>query len=349
MSLWNVQRFLLVFAFATLFDGLGPNLQIVTEARGGTVGDAGYDQDKHAAQGWGCDCCNDYCDRPYWTATADALLMHRTTAGSNPLFFDNATGGTALNAADLDFDFEAGVRLGLIWQRPCSWGLEVNYMTIDNWNSNVAVNSVGLAFTENFAGFDFFDVESFTAQYDSKFHSGEFNLRRQTGGALTWLAGFRMFELDEDMMISGSAAFGGFVDILHTDTANRLYGGQFGFDGDLICRKRIRINGVTKAGVYYNRAAQTSEDVNGTLVAPGSSLSDSKSTVSFLGEMGITGAYQLTTCLSLRAGYHLLYVSQVALAPHQTNNTNLNSGLVSTDTGGDLFAHGAVLGLELVR
>ena len=347
MSVWNVQRFVLIFALATLLVGFGGSVEIVTAARAGTIGDAGGDQDKYLVQSRGCDCCNDYGDCAFWSATADALFMHRTTAGSNPLFLDNATGGTALNATDLDFDFEAGVRLGLIWQRPCSWGLDVHYMTIDNWHSSVAVDSVGFAFTENFAGFDFFDIERYMAQYDARFHSGEVNLRRQTGGGLTWLAGFRMFELDEEMMISGSAAFGGFVDILHTDTSNRLYGGQFGFDADLFCRERIRIHGVGKVGAYYNRAAQTSEDVNGTLVAPGYSLGDSKGTTSFLGELNFAGTYQLTSCLSLRAGYHLLYVSQVALAPHQTNNTNFNSGLISVDTGGDLFAHGAVVGLEL--
>jgi len=53
---------------------------------------------------------------------------------------------------------------------------------------------------------------------------------------------------------------------------------------------------------------------------------------SFLGEVGITGNYQLTSWLAFRTGYDLLWLAEVALAPHQTNNTDLGNGLISVDT-----------------
>ena len=99
----------------------------------------------------------------------------------------------------------------------------------------------------------------------------------------------------------------------------------------------------------FQHSSQTSTDVNGTLVAPGFSLSDKRSGAAFLGEVGVTGTYQLTSCLALRAGYNLLWAAEVALAPHQTNNTHLRAREVSVDAGGDLFAHGAIIGLELMR
>jgi hypothetical protein len=345
----NVRHIILVLRFVMPLGGLAHGDETFSTACISMVEEV--DDAVKTQHATDCDC--DYwredggCAR--WTATAEALFVHRTTAGSNPLFLENATGDTALDASDLSFDYEAGVRLGLTRQRPCRWGLEVNYLSIDNWNSTVAVDSLGFAFTENFSGFSYSDIERFTAQYDAKFYSGEVNVRRQITDNVTGLAGYRMFELDEDLMISGTAPFGFFTDILHTDTVNHLYGGQVGVDAHLFSLERARISSVAKAGVYYNWAAQTSTDVNGSLVDPGFSLSDSRGTAAFLGELGIQGVYQVTNCLALRAGYNLLYVSQVALAPHQTNNTDLATGVVSVDTGGHLFAHGVVAGVELVR
>ena len=286
-----------------------------------------------------------------WTATADAVLLHRTTAASNPLFVVSATGETALDAADLEFDFEPGVRLGLMRHALLGcWGLEVNYLGIDNWSSETAVDTqIVDAFTENFAGFDFGDIADYYARYDSRLYSGEVNLRRELGEPITFLAGFRMLELNEDLGISGTTSNGFFTDILHASTDNRLYGGQLGLDADLLCRGRLRVDGLLRAGVFYNRASQTSVDVNGTLVGPGFSLSDDRSAASFLGELGITGNYQLTSWLAFRTGYDLLWLAEVALAPHQTNNTDLGTGEISVDTGGDVLAHGGFIGLELVH
>ena len=66
---------------------------------------------------------------------------------------------------------------------------------------------------------------------------------------------------------AGAAPFNG-TDAFTTTTGNELYGGQLGCDLMLWNRgQRIRVNGIGKAGVFFNQAFQRS-NVTTTAVAP---------------------------------------------------------------------------------
>jgi hypothetical protein len=67
--------------------------------------------------------------------------------------------------------------------------------------------------------------------------------------------------------------------------------------------------------------------------------------VAFVGEIGITGAYQMTPHIALRGGYQLLWIQGVAIATEQVGATTLLTRS-SIDTGGGEFFHRALAGLE---
>jgi hypothetical protein len=65
--------------------------------------------------------------------------------------------------------------------------------------------------------------------------------------------------------------------------------------------------------------------------------------ISFIGETRLIARWHLRPNMSLRAGYELMYVTSVALAPHQVN---FIPGFTKLATSGDPFYHGASFGLE---
>jgi hypothetical protein len=65
-----------------------------------------------------------------------------------------------------------------------------------------------------------------------------------------------------------------------------------------------------------------------------------------VGELGLSGTYQLTRVLTVRGGYNLMWIAGVALAPDQLDFTDLPSSGTALDRGGGIFLHGANVGLE---
>jgi len=66
----------------------------------------------------------------------------------------------------------------------------------------------------------------------------------------------------------------------------------------------------------------------------------------FVGELNLTGIYQLNQTWGLRAGYNLMWIEGVALAPAQTDFTLTSTSGTGLNRGGGLFLHGINLGLE---
>ncbi len=63
----------------------------------------------------------------------------------------------------------------------------------------------------------------------------------------------------------------------------------------------------------------------------------------FLAELGLTGTYQLRPNLYFRAGYDLMFLSAVALAPE---NMDLDSGFGAINVNGSVLLHGGSIGFE---
>ena len=173
------------------------------------------------------------------------------------------------------------------------------------------------------------------SQYDSRIHSTEINFRRQATGRITWLAGFRWIELHEQLDLAQDVGI--FVLSESVNVDNHMYGGQVGADIDLLCGcGPWSLDAVLKAGVFADVAdADRSIAINGgTIFAD--RIDDTEA--AFVGEIGITAAYDLNDCWALVGGYQLLWVNGAALASEQIEpEINLS---------GDIFYHGALVGLE---
>jgi len=276
-----------------------------------------------------CDCGS------LWTVRAGAVFFRREGGDVTPI----AVGTPSYSTADLDFGYQAGPAVSFIrhsFLNTC-WDLEVNYfgvysdasattLDVDSLNSTPPINIVG--------------VVPATTTYDSDLHSTEINLRRRWNDWLTVLGGFRWIELSDDLNTdigAGAAAFG-------VDVNNHLYGAQIGVDACLLQRGAFHLEGFAKVGIFGNSAdvAATTAGVGGAL--PLVSLSSSETV--FVGDLALTGVYDLSDRWSLRGGYQLLWLDGVAFAPEQLDNVDIATGVGAVDTSTTAFYHGFTAGAE---
>ncbi|MEO8497134.1 MAG: hypothetical protein ABI614_18840 [Planctomycetota bacterium] len=278
-----------------------------------------------------------------WTVTADALFLDRRDPTLAVVMFNQADTDQNLNAADFDFGIGTGFDISAVRQLDACNGVEVRYFRLGSLDSNVSVtttpgdplqvNTVRPLITET--------GTSIEASYESGLDDFELTGRRQVSDWLMLLAGFRYLELDERFQatLPGAATPFNYV----AASRNRLYGAQLGGQALLWhgCDS-LSIEAVTKAGIYGNHAAQDSVFNTSLVSLPASGV---KSSVAFIGELGLSADYRLTDRLSVRGGYQLLWVAGVALATDQLEVSDFISAS-GIEASGDTLYHGAFVGLE---
>lgn len=283
------------------------------------------------------------CLNTTWFATADALLLHRSSPSDSLLAFNTADPAQNLNASDFDFGVHTGVDVSLLRQFACDRSLEVRYFGVDYWRDTVgATTTPGDLFQINTA-VPIFTLagSSIDANYTSSLHNFEVNVRQQIDDRWTLLAGFRYAELDEGLsatLVGAAVPFN-----YDTTTRNRMYGFQVGGEGRLWHHHNFSLDAIGKAGVFGNAAAQDSVVRTGVVTLP---VNGSSAHTAFIGEVGAIGAFQLTEHLALRGGYRLLWIDGVALASDQVTVSDFASG-TGFSSSGSVFYHGAFAGIEL--
>ena len=143
-------------------------------------------------------------------------------------------------------------------------------------------------------------------------------------------------------------------DIFATNTYNNLFGGQIGLDTLLWQHsKHFRLEGLMKAGAYYNAASQTSyyqQNLGGApFYANGVNVGMSPATASFVGELGLTGVIPICCNVDLRIGYFGLWLTSLAQPTNQLAGQTLVEGATtngSLATNGNVVLQGLSLGLE---
>ena len=65
-----------------------------------------------------------------------------------------------------------------------------------------------------------------------------------------------------------------------------------------------------------------------------------------MGEINLTGIYQFTDVWGFRAGYNMLWIEGVALAPDQLDFTNTPTSGRALVASNGVFYHGVNVGLE---
>jgi hypothetical protein len=315
-------------------------------------------------------CCGPLChvldplgQDPVWTGRAEALLLWRSQPQGLPLFnsFNGTAQGPALNAANFASGMAAGPRFTLFRHTGDDGAFEFNYFRVQSFQAQTALPD-----TEG--GYQLADLEqgifccptldpfnSVSGGLSSGFQSFELNRRLPTEGRLQWLAGFRWVQWNEQIGITGVyTALPNAIQGYRTATNNDLYGLQIGADSILYgLGGPFRIEGIGKSGIFYNQAGQSSlKTYSGDppFVEP-YTLSNRSSTArgAFVGEIGATAVYDITSWLTVRAGYAAFWLGGLALGSNQFDDQCLcptEPVRAVTDTGGSVFVHGLTLGLE---
>ena len=286
-----------------------------------------------------CCCCS-----PCWTFYADALYFDRSSQ-TGALITGSALGHN--EGPVPDFGYQIGYRIGGIRHRDCKSDLEFAYLGFDEWSENQSVRGATVdLFTLNNVYQTGFQpgVDNFDIAHTAALHSFELNLRCCRSPRVTFLHGPRYIDLDESLQlgVDFDGVGGNEINFL-TSVTNDLYGYQVGFDADLYCNCRWNWSLLGKLGGYYNRHQETS-----TLNTPATIFTDDDGNYSLVAEGGLFAAYHIRQCLSLRAGYQAMWLSDVATAADQVRSTNLQAGTgdVSTDS---VILYGGFVGVELVR
>ena len=314
---------------------------------------------------WDClHCCEDAC----WTVRFEALALWRNAPASRPIFTTlnqtaQTTGPTTFNANQLNSDPLAAPRLTIARLDECGRGFDASYLYAGNFYAQQALPYVlnGYAAAApgiygNTYGTNGTAISSAQQQLIGSLQSAEINYREPLGwGATRFLAGFRWLQWREnwsmvdqfqdslDPTITGT-------DNWRTNCLNNLYGGQIGLDSMLWnSGKGMRLEGLVKAGAYYNAATQTSSYSNSVIPFSGAITVNSPAGSAFVGEVGLTGVVPLRKNLDLRCGYFGMWLEGLAQPTSQLSGQALNgspspSGTLTTN--GSVVLQGVSLGLE---
>lgn len=159
-----------------------------------------------------------------------------------------------------------------------------------------------------------------------------------------YLVGLRYFDLIERVRwnafdFDGAADTSGFYDI---DTDNDMFGFQLG-GGFTYEHGRWSAGISTKLGVYLNDVTSNTAFARTDMPNNDFTTDSRNTTFSFINQSDVTLRWYMRPNLSLKAGWEMMYVTSVALAPHQINFRPDENQVVYT---GDPFYNGAVFGFE---
>ena len=272
---------------------------------------------------------------PRWTVSAGAIALERAGGGVSrtlvervPLsvpFRDvqNTPGVEVFNSSQFQQGFSAGPNIDLIYHGSSGTSIELGYFNITNQSATKTVgpdNPVDWLVMR--APAPFWQTQDLPYQAmewsaTTNFYSAEANGRLALSGRVTVLAGFRWLQLNDNLLGTLTP-----VKIIppfwNTGTANNLYGAQIGVDAKILELGRFSLNGVIKAGLFDNDAVQSTGVSLQKEVYPSKA---SANDAAFVTEAGVQLKYQMTQGLALKAGYELLWLDGVALAPGQIQET----------------------------
>lgn len=311
-----------------------------------------------------------------WSGRVDAIILWRNAPRYRPLFttFDPvavAPGPVALNADGLQSDVLAAPRLTLLRTDSCGNGLELGYLYAGNFYSQRSLPEVRDGYATaapglygNAWGPAGTALNSASATLLANLQSAEINHRTCVlGGLGQFLAGFRWLQWNEQLLMSDTFSTppppavvtdaGG--DTYSTRCFNNLFGGQIGLDAKLLQIKRLRFDGLVKAGAYYNAASQqslygyVSDGAGGAFNVSNGFSNSSPAACSFVGEVGLTAVIPLQSNLDFRVGYFGLWIDGLAQPTNQLSTQTLTQGNPPSgtlDTTGGVVLQGVSLGLE---
>jgi len=307
-----------------------------------------------------------------WTFRSDAILLWRNAPSERPIYstIEPSTGDlgpTALDADQFNSDVLAAPRLSLLRTDCDGRTLEATYLYAGNFYSDRTVPYVADGYATSPPGIYGNDwgppsttLDSATAKLLGQLQSLEFNARHCLwADTCQFLIGARWLQWNESLQMTDSFYHSeplppvSGTDFYQTQCFNNLWGGQIGLDTLLLGRVgQTRVEGLVKAGAYYNAAGQTSSYTYST-VPPFTFSAENRNTgpasAAFVGEVGMTAVIPIACNWDFRCGYFGLWLTGLAQPTNQLSHQTITqidppSGIL--DTTGTLILQGLSLGLE---
>jgi hypothetical protein len=315
------------------------------------------------------------CAQRWYDISVGGMALRRTKqGGQNINLSSQGIGGPIiLSTDDLSLDqSEWGLNLLVAVQVGPGGSVEVSYFGLNNWDTTARVTSnnpdIYSVFSDfgqsPFNGFDDPD-RSFvhSATYRSAIQNGEVNYRRRWVGPYcwfqgSWLAGLRYFDLDEAMDFSTAGQLNNaqnqglrFLNQT-TETRNALTGVQVGGDLWMNVIPGLHLGTEFKTGIFGN-VAETNTSIVANSIADYTEFA-SDATTAYMGEIAFKTVYRINYNWSFSAGYHIMQVDNVALAPVNFNTApppDFNGPVARTpfiDNNQNVTYEGYTLGLEYI-
>ena len=323
----------------------------------------------------------------HWTVSAEAIILGRVggvnqtlverVPGATPFNLTDSTPGTeAFNSNQFQQGVSAGPEISLIYHGDSGYGAELLYFNIFNQSDTKAIGPDtpadwlvmkapgGFWQTQDFAD------QAMSWEATTNLYSAEANGRLDISNRVTMLAGFRWFQLNDNLLgdltppdataprwkidcpdcniyqITPDGPAGNYPPFWNTTTMNNLYGVQIGADAKMLELGCFSVGGLIKAGIFDNNADQST----GVSIAKKVILSQATTNhAAFVGEAGLKLKYQVIERMAVKIGYKALWFAGVALAPGQIQETSTAPSslyALGVNCGSNVLFQGATVGLE---
>ena len=316
------------------------------------------------------------CAPRWYDITMDAMYLRREEISHRVDFTADGPGpgpNIIMSTDDLRFNDQIGVRLNAAVQVLATATAEFTYYGLFSWTSSASRSDpLGGLFSPitNFATFPpggFPQTDNailHSIAYSSSMDNFELNFRRRYTGPncrvqASVLAGVRYFYLledfqyfteglDTDLVTPGNQA--GTMDY-NIRARNSLTGFQVGADLWSTFIPGIKAGGEIKAGAFGNYGNQTTV-INVTEPSATFNENVDMNDIALVADANLMVIWRFNPNWTFRAGYFLLYIDGVALAPEQFNQSpppNLVSPslrIPAKNDNGSAVYHGGFAGLE---
>lgn len=287
----------------------------------------------------------------------EGLILWRNNQSLNqPLVLNLNTDDTLLSTGNLGFNAAGGIRAGFGFRTCTGVAWEFNYLGLYNQSASAFIalpDDLSLPGDLGLAVNNFFFADQVAVRYTSQLNNAEINRVccccccdcPTRCRSVEWLYGFRYLNLNENFSITATD-FQESTTTYRIRTNNNLFGAQVG-SRLRHCYGRWSWEGTGKAGIFGNAAEQIGSpivDFPGFLIRP--TQSASRGQVAFVGDLNLSGIYQINSVWGVRTGYNLIWVEGVALAPNQLDFTNTPTSGTQLSSNGGVFLHGLNIGLE---
>lgn len=293
-----------------------------------------------------------------------------------PFYTATAPGVEAFNARQFHQGFSAGPKLSLTYRGDAGYGVELSYFNVfDQSDARTIGPDTPRDWLVMKAPGIFWQTQDFPYQGMSwsdatSLYSAEANGRLDVGSRVTLLAGARWLQLNDTLegtltpadrtaptwkqtnptddifqVTAGNTPAGNYPPFWTTGTTNNLYGVQIGVAGKIFELDRFSLDGLIKIGLFDNNAEQSTGVSLRKTIFPSHATTNQ---AAFASEAGLQIKYQLINGVALKAGYELLWLDGIALAPGQIRETLTTASVraLGVNSRSTVLFQGATFGLD---